>query len=157
MREFQAIIKTPITDLYLGISVNSSLSQVRRIEFLPGCYEPYIQSGQFTQYTVNQIYGYFDDPAKQIQLATQECGTDFQKKVWQALKQIPQGAVMTYGQLAAQLASSPRAVGNACRVNPVPIIVPCHRVVAQNGYGGFAGEVNGVLVKFKRWLLAHEG
>ena len=63
----------------------------------------------------------------------------------------------TYGALAEKLGTSARAVGNACRHNPVLILVPCHRVVARNGLGGFAGDVDGRLVDIKRRLLAHEG
>ncbi len=65
--------------------------------------------------------------------------------------------VTTYGDLAGKLGSSARAVGNACRRNPVPILVPCHRVVARNGLGGFAGDSDGRLVDIKKRLLAHEG
>ncbi|HDK37468.1 MAG TPA: methylated-DNA--[protein]-cysteine S-methyltransferase [Thiolapillus brandeum] len=83
-------------------------------------------------------------------------GTDFQKKVWQALRQIPSGEVLTYGELAKKLGSSPRAIGGACRRNPVPLLIPCHRVVAANGDGGFAGHTDGHWMEIKRWLLSHE-
>ena len=84
-------------------------------------------------------------------------GTNFQKKVWSALRQIPAGQVMTYGELAEQLNTSARAVGNACRANPVPLIIPCHRVVSKSGMGGFAGSRHGRPIKIKSWLLEHEG
>lgn len=84
-------------------------------------------------------------------------GTVFQRKVWQALQQIPAGHVMTYGQLAQQLETSARAVGNACRANPIPLIIPCHRVVSKSGLGGFSGSLNGTPVKLKTDLLMHEG
>jgi len=84
-------------------------------------------------------------------------GTPFQKKVWQALQKIPAGQVMTYGELARQLNTSARAVGNACRANPIPLVIPCHRVVAKSGLGGFSGSKDGAPVKIKAWLLAHEG
>ena len=70
---------------------------------------------------------------------------------------IPRGEVRTYGDLAKRLGSSARAVGQACGDNPVPIVVPCHRVVGANGIGGFAHAADGYLVATKRWLLAHEG
>lgn len=70
-------------------------------------------------------------------------GTDFQRRVWQALLAIPYGKTVTYGELARSLglsAGASRAVGNACGANPLPIIVPCHRVVAANGsLGGYSG------------------
>ena len=70
---------------------------------------------------------------------------------------IPPGKVMTYGEVARQLDSSPRAVGNACRANPLPIIIPCHRIVGQTGTGGYGGFRTGKVVEIKHWLLHHEG
>jgi len=83
-------------------------------------------------------------------------GTAHQLKVWQALGRIPAGQTRTYGDLARELGSSPRAVGNACRSNPVPILIPCHRVVAANGAGGFMGATGGRPLSIKQWLLRHE-
>jgi len=84
-------------------------------------------------------------------------GTDFQKSVWEELRKIPLGETRTYGEIAKKLKSSPRAVGNACRKNPIPLVVPCHRVISASGIGGFSGEVNGRQIDIKRWLLQHEG
>ncbi len=84
-------------------------------------------------------------------------GTPFQQKVWRALRAIPAGQVRRYGDIAGQLGSSARAVGNACRANPIPLIIPCHRVVSAAGIGGFAGATRGDRVKLKRRLLIHEG
>ena len=72
------------------------------------------------------------------------------------MRDIPRGEVRTYGELAKQLNSSARAVGNACRRNPIPIIIPCHRVVAKKGIGGFAGHTEGATIELKQWLLAFE-
>lgn len=83
-------------------------------------------------------------------------GTEFQRKVWHELEAIPPGKTRTYGDIARSLKSSPRAVGNACRRNPVPIFVPCHRVVSAQGAGGFMGETSGSPMVIKRWLLEHE-
>ncbi len=83
-------------------------------------------------------------------------GTPFQQRVWRALREIAPGQRLTYGELAARLGTSARAVGNACRANPLPLLVPCHRVVAANGLGGFAGEREGTRLEIKRWLLEHE-
>ncbi len=103
------------------------------------------------------IQHYFDRPAQlpAVELALE--GTDFQRRVWAALREIPAGRVMTYGELAARLQTGARAVGNACRRNPVPLAVPCHRVVPARGLGGFAGRSTGRLVEIKRRLLAREG
>ncbi len=83
-------------------------------------------------------------------------GTDYQKSVWQCISEIKWGETLTYGDIAEQLDSSARAVGNACRANPVPIIVPCHRVVSKSGLGGFAGQREGNNINVKTWLLEHE-
>jgi len=83
-------------------------------------------------------------------------GTLFQQRVWMALRQIPPGERFTYGELAKRLGTSPRAVGGACRANPIPLLIPCHRVVAAHGLGGFAGETEGHWLRIKRWLLEHE-
>lgn len=67
-------------------------------------------------------------------------GTDFQMKVWNALRQIPYGQTVTYGQLARQLGcGSAQAIGQAVGRNPISILIPCHRVIAGNGLGGYAG------------------
>jgi methylated-DNA-[protein]-cysteine S-methyltransferase len=104
-----------------------------------------------------QINAYFCDPKHRFTLPTEAKGTAFQKRVWQALCDIPAGTTLTYGELAKKLKSSPRAVGQACRRNPTPIIVPCHRVTGANGIGGYAGDSSGKLFKIKLWLLQHEG
>lgn len=82
-------------------------------------------------------------------------GTAFQQRVWQALMEIPHGQTVTYGQLAAKLGTSPRALGGAVGSNPIPVIVPCHRVMGQNGkLTGFSAPGG---LTTKRWLLNHEG
>lgn len=80
-------------------------------------------------------------------------GSTFDRQVWQALVEIPWGETVTYGELAARLGrpGAARAVGSANGRNPVAILVPCHRVVASGGLGGYAGGL-----EVKRWLLAHE-
>ena len=84
-------------------------------------------------------------------------GTPFQRRVWQALRGIPSGSTCSYGELAHELGSSARAVGGACRRNPIPIVVPCHRVAAAaGGVGGFMGQRDGEALTIKQWLLDHE-
>ncbi len=104
-----------------------------------------------------QFNGYFTQPDKTICLPVQLVGTSFQQRVWRALQAIPVGETMSYGALAKKLNSSARAVGNACRANPLPVIVPCHRVVAKSGLGGYSGKTHGRQIAIKRWLLEHEG
>lgn len=105
----------------------------------------------------SQLEAYFTKAANcQCNLPLNPPGTPFQKKVWEQLQSIPPGKTCTYGQLAKRLQTSPRAVGGACRQNPIPLLIPCHRVVAVNGDGGFAGHRHGRWLEIKRWLLRHE-
>ena len=114
-------------------------------------------SSAFERRVVQQLENYFDNPAVNFSVPFALAGTPFQQRVWLALTRIPAGETLTYGELAANLGSGARAVGNACRHNPAPIIVPCHRVVAASGIGGYSGSITGLLLDRKRWLLEHEG
>jgi len=79
-----------------------------------------------------------------------------QRRVWQRLRAIPAGNPISYSQLASDVGSGARAVANACRANWFPLVVPCHRVVAKSGLGGFAGHRDGWHLELKQWLLRHE-
>jgi methylated-DNA-[protein]-cysteine S-methyltransferase len=104
-----------------------------------------------------QLNEYFESHATDFDLPLALQGTLFQRRLWAELTRIPFGQTRTYGEIARLLGSSPRAVGQACRANPCPIVVPCHRVVAIKGLGGFAGDTSGCKLAVKRWLLDHEG
>ncbi|GAB6067741.1 hypothetical protein JCM13664_10590 [Methylothermus subterraneus] len=104
-----------------------------------------------------QLKAYFRDPATPFECVLAAKGSAFCRRVWQALLAIPPGEARTYGELARQLGTYPRAVAAACRANPYPILVPCHRVVAKSGLGGYCGRSLGEAVEIKRWLLRHEG
>jgi len=94
---------------------------------------------------VSQLAQYFEGRLKQFDLDLQPQGTDFQKQVWQALLTIPYGTTVTYGEIAEQIHNPKafRAVGLANRCNPIPIIIPCHRVIGKNGkLTGFAGGLD---------------
>lgn len=106
--------------------------------------------------TEAQLRAYFKNPQHRFDLPLRLEGTPFQLRVWQALCDIPPGAPLTYGQLARKLATAPRAVGGACGANPIPVIVPCHRVVSASGLGGFMHTRNHGPLSIKNWLLAHE-
>ena len=105
----------------------------------------------------HQLERYFEDPFQRFQFDGVHSGTDFQQRVWRALKEIPPGEVRTYGELARSLGSGPRAVAAACRANPWPLLIPCHRIVGSNGEGGYCGYTEGPYLAIKRWLLTHEG
>ena len=116
---------------------------------------PIAQHPSFKQMT-QEILAYLQRPHQAFSLPAQLAGSAFQNKVWLAIYAIPLGQTLTYSELAAQLQSGPRAVANACGANRLPLLIPCHRVVAKNGLGGFMrGDKNGLSIK--RWLLAHEG
>ena len=104
----------------------------------------------------SQLRGYFEDPDWCFDLELKMCGTAFQQRVWKWLTRIPSGQTLTYGEVARRLKSGPRAVGGACRNNPVPIVVPCHRVIAANAVGGYCGNMQGRMLRAKLWLLQHE-
>ena len=104
-----------------------------------------------------KLLDYFHNPNVWIDWDLAIQGTDFQKRVWQAMLEIPLGRTVAYGELARQLGSSPRAIAQACRRNPYPIVIPCHRVIGRRGLGGYCGETSGTFPAIKHWLLRHEG
>jgi methylated-DNA-[protein]-cysteine S-methyltransferase len=106
-----------------------------------------------------QIQSYLENPAFAFDLPIKLAGTRHQLAVWEAMQAIPSGQTRTYAELAQAIGSSARAVGGACGANPLPIVVPCHRVVGSGGsLGGFMGaREEGFELMIKRWLLEHEG
>ena len=103
-----------------------------------------------------QLRAYFVDPGYRFRLPLAPGGSEFRRQVWRELRRIPAGRVRRYGELAQRLGSAARAVGGACRANPIPIVIPCHRVIAVSGLGGFMGATGGRAMTIKRWLLRHE-
>ncbi|MCX7084517.1 MAG: methylated-DNA--[protein]-cysteine S-methyltransferase [Methylococcales bacterium] len=99
----------------------------------------------------------FNNQASQvIPLKLLKLGTLFQHTVWAEMLKIPWGQTRTYSEIARQLDSAPRAVGNACRANQYPWFIPCHRVVAVSGLGGYSGQTVGPLMNIKETLLSYE-
>ncbi len=104
-----------------------------------------------------ELAAYYADPAHTFSLPLRFTGTPFRQRVWQALVHIPGGQTISYGELARRVDSAPRAVGQAVGDNPIPIIIPCHRVVSADGsLGGFNHSRAGFFQNVKRWLLEHE-
>ncbi len=149
----QKVIDSPIGKLGIYCQDN----QLIKIEFAADKIKDSASHDALFANIIKQLQHYFANPDYQFDLNFNIKGTEHQKKVWQALTKIPRGKAVTYGELAKRLKSSPRAIGGACRANPIPLIIPCHRVVAKKGLGGFAGDVSGRLIKIKYWLLQHEG
>jgi len=102
---------------------------------------------------IAQLREYFHEGREVFDLPLQVDGSDFQRAVCDAMLAIPFGETRTYGDIARDLGAPPQPVGNACGGNPIPVIIPCHRVLAANSLGGFSG-MGGVETKVE--LLKHE-
>lgn len=151
---FAAIIATPVGRL--GIRLAGE--RVAGVDWLAPNIPTIAPQSDLARVAVEQLYAYFVDPVHhQFELPLAPSATPFQARVRAALQAIPPGQVKSYGQLAHELGSSARAIGGACRANPVPVVVPCHRVVATRGLGGFGGATAGERLVVKRQLLEHEG
>jgi methylated-DNA-[protein]-cysteine S-methyltransferase len=100
-----------------------------------------------------QLHAYFDGELTRFDLPLAPAGTAYQQRVWRALSSIPFGATRSYLDIAQVAGGSPRSVGQANGNNPIPIVIPCHRVVATTHLGGYSG---GEGLATKRWLLALE-
>ncbi len=147
-------METPWSGIRLGLGFNSKL--LSNVEFLSVGVATHQALTKPQQQIVAQLNCYFGNPYHQFDIVLDLRGTAFQLRVWNALRLIPAGTTLSYGELAERLGSSARAVGNACRVNKFPVLVPCHRVVAKSGLGGFMGQRNGHELSIKRCLLQHE-
>jgi methylated-DNA-[protein]-cysteine S-methyltransferase len=100
-----------------------------------------------------QLAAYFGGRVRGFDLPLAPSGSAFERRVWTAMRAIPYGETRRYGELAMELGSAPRAIGRACGRNPIPIVIPCHRVLARAGIGGYSG---GAGLETKRALLALE-
>lgn len=149
---FDAVVAMPGFALGLRLG-QEALTEIRFLSARPAL----VAGSDLAAEVVRQLLAYRDDPDFRFHLPLAPKGTPFRHRVWAAIAAIPKGEVRTYGELARALGSSARAVGQACGDNPLPVIVPCHRVVAKAGLGGFAHSREGRLPDIKRWLLRHEG
>ncbi len=156
---YDAVLAAPFGAL--GVRINGAF--LGGLEFLPPG-TPLLPSGQALIARVSaELDAYYADASHVFNLPLAPAGSEFRRKVWQALLNIPAGQTRTYGEVARELASGPRAVGQAVGDNPIPIIIPCHRVIAAhrtladpNGLGGFMHSRIGYSQDIKRWLLRHE-
>jgi methylated-DNA-[protein]-cysteine S-methyltransferase len=142
--------------LKMKVAVATREGRVVGIHYLPPQAATLAPRNALAERAARQLEGYRADPDTAFDLPLEIAGTGFQKRVWQAMCAIPRGRTRTYGELAAQLGGEARAVGQACGDNRLPIVIPCHRVVAAGGIGGFAHSTDGFLIEAKRWLLLHE-
>ncbi|SCY49651.1 methylated-DNA-[protein]-cysteine S-methyltransferase [Nitrosospira sp. Nl5] len=151
--DYQAKIATPVAILGLRIEED----WLTDIEYLPLDTPLLAPHGPLAKEVCQQLRAYLADPGFVFDLSLHIGGTTHQRRVWHTIQGIPSGATRSYADIATQLHSAPRAVGQACGANRLPIVIPCHRVIARNGgLGGFMNARDGVPLGIKRWLLQHE-
>jgi methylated-DNA-[protein]-cysteine S-methyltransferase len=151
--DYSAIIHSPIGKL----GIQTGEQYLHRIDFLTEQSTARAPKNVLAAEVVDQLTQYFANPMFTFTIPCDMDGTTYQHRVWKRLKTISAGQYMTYSDVAKKLHSGARAVGGACRSNPIPIIVPCHRVVSRSGIGGYAGDWGVGRVNIKKWLLRHEG
>ena len=149
---FHSILPAPFGAL--GIALDGGA--LREICFLPPGTPTRTATHPLAAEAERQLRAYLADPRHVFSLPLDPRGTAFQRRVWQAIAAVPCGQVRRYGEIAQALGSAARAVGQACGANPFPVVVPCHRVVAQGALGGFANATDGYLINTKQSLLRHE-
>ncbi|MDI9347338.1 MAG: methylated-DNA--[protein]-cysteine S-methyltransferase [Methylacidiphilales bacterium] len=151
-----------ITTLFGHIHIHANGTHIQAIELshrkVKKNITPDTNSITFSKVIVKQIREYLEHKRTAFDLPYMlpVNASEFQKKVWSAIIDIPYGTTVSYGDLAMLLNSSPRAVGNACGKNAIPLIIPCHRVVSKLGIGGFSGATNSdkiANVRIKKYLL----
>jgi methylated-DNA-[protein]-cysteine S-methyltransferase len=152
---FSAVIAVP----FGAIGIRTEPGIVRELVYLPPHFAEKSPADPLAERAARQVEQYFAEPDFRFDLPLAAVGTAFQKKVWSVIASIPRGDILTYGEVARIIQSAPRAVGQACGANWFPLVVPCHRVTATGGLGGFSNhdDETGFHVSVKRWLLAHEG
>ena len=152
---FNAVIAAP----FGALGIRSTPRALREIVYLPASFDLQTPTDPLTAEAARQLTLYMRQPDFPFDLPLEPVGTAFQQKVWRVIASIPRGAVLTYGDVARRIGSAPRAVGQACGANWFPLVIPCHRVTAAGGLGGFANhdDASGFHLGVKRWLLGHEG
>ena len=153
---FDAVLRTAFS--CVGVRVGGE--HLTELVFLPPQTAPAKPRGALAQEACRQIMAFSAEPDFVFDLPLAECGTAFQRRVWAAIAAIPRGRTRGYGDIASELGSAARAVGQACGANFFPLVIPCHRVmgvVAAAGIGGFAHHDGGFHLQVKRWLLTNEG
>ena len=152
MAEYCAVIEFPA----MNVGVRTENDTLIGVRYLPRTAPLKAASSRFAKGVVRLLEAYRDDPDTSFDLPLAIGGTEFQRRVWRVMQRIPRGRTRTYGDVAKALGSAARAVGQACGENRLPIVIPCHRIIAASGIGGFGHARGGYLLEAKRWLLAHE-
>lgn len=140
---------------WLEISVSDkALRHIRFLETKPESH-PQVNNNKIIRQVIRELTEYFMNDRTDFTLPLEPSGTDFQQSVWKKLREIPYGQTTSYGKLAKQLGDPGRvrAIGRANGQNPIPIVIPCHRVIGKNGnLIGYGGGIDR-----KQFLLQHEG
>jgi methylated-DNA-[protein]-cysteine S-methyltransferase len=161
MASFDAVIAFPV----MRVGVRTGEERVTGIRYLPPSAPEVAPLNALAEKAVTQLERYREDPDSAFDLPFAPRGTPLQLAVWEAMTRIPRGSTRTYGEIAREVgnggrfgdeATLARAVGQACGDNELPILIPCHRVVAADGLGGFSHTRGGYLIEAKAWLLSHE-
>lgn len=152
LESFDAKLPTP----FAVLGIRTSGEMLIGIEYLPRGVATLNPVSRLAARVCRQLGRYLDDPEFKFDLPYEFNGTAFQSRVWRAICAIPSGSTLTYLDIARQLESAPRPVGGACGANRIPLVIPCHRVVASHGIGGFMNARGGAPIAIKQWLLRHE-
>ena len=150
---FHARLPTP----FAVLGVRTAGSALAEITYLPRGAATLEPVNALAAEVCRQLERYIEDPEFEFDLPVQTVGTEFQQRVWKIIGAIPCGRTLTYLEVARKLRSAPRPVGGACGANRLPLVIPCHRVIASHGIGGFMHARGGEPIRIKQWLLRHEG
>ena len=149
---FDVIVEFP--KMKVGVATRGE--RIAEIRYLPPSTGLIQAKNKLAEKAARQLERYREDPDTAFDLPVLVEGTPLQRAVWDAMCAIPRGRTRTYGEIAQELGADARDVGQACGDNRLPLVIPCHRVVAADGIGGFAHSPDGYLIEVKRWLLLHE-
>jgi len=140
----------------MKVAVKTRDERVVEICYLPPSVKSVAPRTALAKRVAEQLERYRENADTKFDLPLVVEGTPLQRAVWEAMCAIPRGKTRTYGELARELGAGARDIGQACGDNRLPIVIPCHRVVAADGLGGFGHATGGYLLEVKRWLLMHE-
>ena len=150
---YQARLVTP----FAVLGVRTDEDWLTDIEYLPLDTPPLAPQNPLAGEVCKQLECYLARPDFAFDLPLHIGGTVHQRRVWQTIQSITPGSTLSYADIAARLHSAPRAIGQACGANRLPVVIPCHRVIPRNGsLGGFMHASDGDPLAIKRWLLQHE-
>ena len=153
LENYHARLDTP----FAVLGIRTVGERVTGIDYLAPGVATLAPLNKLAERVCRQIEKYLEDPQFRFDVPFDYSGTAFQCNVWRRISAIPPGRTQTYADIARALRTAPRPVGGACGANRMPLVIPCHRVLAANGIGGFMRSAGEQGLRVKRWLLRHEG